>query len=512
MGLDRKKSKIVESVKNYRKSSVLSEAAIDNLSKDNQSVVNVNIATAVRDSEKRRAVIKDEMKANEKTAKDMLDENERDSHDEIVKKTRAYVKENFSKCFVGKNTLSLTEKAQLEKLVKFSEDNNINYCVSEPCNKKSFCTFSFRLKESLLDEKTYYAPSVIASIATDESITDELGYGVEDDFKKLVRSLLNKVDFDYKDAYSWSKQDMRDLADLTIKENVIYDDDTWKVIKAYCDPRNVNYESAINNFGKLLAYYIGKIKDEFYSAKKSEAPAEESHERKLTEDIGGIGDYRGVKGITMYYWSWGEDPVLEYKDWAADYYQVEDTLWDMYVAEKKEEGIDEKDLDTIHDDDFNKFCQDHRDDIIEIIKTMGDYYNNDGHYQYSEGVKPVKDSDIKVEVTDDKVEDSGYVAKVGSKEIVANTEDELEDRIEKESELKEDVGDVVVFSTYKPSNFAKETYDRIVEANKLEELEFALDGIYPTGITEEQLDALLANDPEYILTLVGIINKSEDEE
>lgn len=503
MELDRKKSKIVESVKNYRKSSVLSEAAIDNLSKDNQSVVNVNIATAVRDSEKRRAVIKDEMKANEKTAKDMLDENERDSHDEIVKKTRAYVKENFSKCFVGKNTLSLTEKAQLEKLVKFSEDNNINYCVSEPCDKKSFCTFSFRLKESLLDEKTYYTPSVIASIATDESITNELGYAVEDEFKKLVRSLLNKVDFDYKDAYSWSKQDMRDLADLTIKENVIYDKDTWRVIEAFCDPRNANYESAMVQLGKLLAYYIGKIRDEFYKTKKSEAPVEESHKGKLTESIG---DYRGVKGITMYYWSSGDDPVLEYKDWVADYYDVEDALWNMYVEEKEEEGISEKDLDPIYDDDFNEFCQRNRDYIIELIKA------NDKSDQYTESVEPVKDSDIKVEVTDDKVEDSGYVAKVGSKEIVANTEDELEDKIEKESELKEDVGDVVVFSTYKPSNFAKETYDRVVAADKLEELEFALDGIYPTGITTEQLDALLANDPEYILTLVGIINKSEDEE
>lgn len=178
----------------------------------------------------------------------------------------------------------------------------------------------------------------------------------------------------------------------------------------------------------------------------------------------------------------------------------------MYVEEKEEEGIEEKDLDDIYDDDFNEFCQRHRKDIIELIKA------NDKSDQYTESVEPVKDSNIKVEVTDDKVEDSGYVAKVGSKEIVANTEDELENKIKKESELKEAAGDVVVFSTYKPSNFAKETYDRIVEANKLEELEFALDGIYPTGITEEQLDALLANDPEYILTLVGIINKVEDDE
>lgn len=500
---NRRNSKIVESVRNYKKSSVLSEAAIDNLSKDNQSVVNVNIATAVRDSEKRRAIIKDEMKDTEKVAKDVLDTNERESHYDVVEKARAYVKEKFSKCLIGKNMLNLTEKAQLEDLVKFSNDNNINYCVSEPCNKKSFCTFSFRLKESLLDEKTYYAPSVIASIATDNSITDELGYEVEDDFKKLVRSLLNKVDFDYKDVRSWSKEDMKDLADLTIKENVIYDDDAWKVIKAYCDPRSVNYEAAMNHFGKLLAYYIGKIKDEFYSAKKSEAPVEESCKEKLTEDIG---DYRGVKGVTMYYWSSGDDPVLEYKDWVADYYDIEDTLWDMYVEEKEEEGIEEKDLDSIYDDDFNEFCQRHREDIIELIKA------NDKSDQYTESVEPVKDSNIKVEVTDDKVEDSGYVAKVGSKEIVANTENELKNKIEKESELKEAAGDVVVFSTYKPSNFAKETYDRIVEANKLEELEFALDGIYPTGITEEQLDALLANDPEYILTLVGIINKVEDDE
>lgn len=67
------------------------------------------------------------------------------------------------------------------------------------------------------------------------------------------------------------------------------------------------------------------------------------------------------------------------------------------------------------------------------------------------------------------------------------------------------------FSDYKPWSGAVETFERIEEENKLDDLERLIDEVYPEGITVTGLNDLLWFDSEWVFEQLGI-QENEDEE
>lgn len=80
-----------------------------------------------------------------------------------------------------------------------------------------------------------------------------------------------------------------------------------------------------------------------------------------------------------------------------------------------------------------------------------------------------------------------------------------------EKAIDEELKVIVDFSDYKPWQGAKETYDLIEDAGKLDELEEYLEECYPDGITATQINDLLWFDGESVLKYLGL-GDEEDEE
>lgn len=80
-----------------------------------------------------------------------------------------------------------------------------------------------------------------------------------------------------------------------------------------------------------------------------------------------------------------------------------------------------------------------------------------------------------------------------------------------EKAIDEELKVIVDFSDYKPWQGAKETYDLIEDAGKLDELEEYLEECYPDGITATQINDLLWFDGESVLRYLGL-GDEEDEE
>jgi len=70
----------------------------------------------------------------------------------------------------------------------------------------------------------------------------------------------------------------------------------------------------------------------------------------------------------------------------------------------------------------------------------------------------------------------------------------------------------VDFSEYEPWSGAVDTFEKIKEEDKLEELEYMLEELYPEGMTDTQLNDLLWFDSEWVLEQLGIVEEDEDEE
>ena len=64
-------------------------------------------------------------------------------------------------------------------------------------------------------------------------------------------------------------------------------------------------------------------------------------------------------------------------------------------------------------------------------------------------------------------------------------------------------------ANFEPWSGAISTYDTIVEENKLDELDFLLDDIYPDGISETQLNDILWFESDWLFAQLGINDKVE---
>ena len=80
-----------------------------------------------------------------------------------------------------------------------------------------------------------------------------------------------------------------------------------------------------------------------------------------------------------------------------------------------------------------------------------------------------------------------------------------------EKAINEELKVIIDFSDYKPWSGAVDTYELIKDANKLDELEFYLEELYPDGITATQINDILWFDGEEVLKYLGL-GDEEDEE
>ena len=75
--------------------------------------------------------------------------------------------------------------------------------------------------------------------------------------------------------------------------------------------------------------------------------------------------------------------------------------------------------------------------------------------------------------------------------------------------LDEDLKVTINFDSFEPYGQAVDTYNRIKDANKLEEADSILEELYPDGIDEESLNDILAYSPEWLLNELGLADDEE---
>lgn len=65
---------------------------------------------------------------------------------------------------------------------------------------------------------------------------------------------------------------------------------------------------------------------------------------------------------------------------------------------------------------------------------------------------------------------------------------------------------------FEPWSGAVDTYERIYNEGKLDDLEFLLSDLYPEGIEETQLNDILWFDSEWVYECLGISEEENEEE
>ena len=70
----------------------------------------------------------------------------------------------------------------------------------------------------------------------------------------------------------------------------------------------------------------------------------------------------------------------------------------------------------------------------------------------------------------------------------------------------------ISFSQFEPWSGAVDTYNRIVEADKEDELESLIDELYTDGLSDTELNDLLWFESDWLLESLGITEEDEDED
>jgi len=106
--------------------------------------------------------------------------------------------------------------------------------------------------------------------------------------------------------------------------------------------------------------------------------------------------------------------------------------------------------------------------------------------------KGIQDYDL---VFDEKK--NGYV-------LTWEMEDELLESKEEKKDLKEEAKIISSLDEYEPWSGAVSTWDKIVEANKVDQLDFLLTDLYPEGMTMTELNDILWFESDWVLGMLGI--------
>lgn len=113
-----------------------------------------------------------------------------------------------------------------------------------------------------------------------------------------------------------------------------------------------------------------------------------------------------------------------------------------------------------------------------------------------------EDSDCKYEIVKD-----GII--VDGANSIEEAKEKIDILVEKKSNYTKDASIIIDFDRYKPWSGAVATYDKIVNANKLDDLEAMIDELYPDGINETALNDWLWFDGDELLKELNIIDEDE---
>lgn len=70
----------------------------------------------------------------------------------------------------------------------------------------------------------------------------------------------------------------------------------------------------------------------------------------------------------------------------------------------------------------------------------------------------------------------------------------------------------IITEKFEPWAGAVDTYNTIMEANKVDEFESLIDELYPDGIEEGRLNDILWFEDDWILEMLGLSEEDEEEE
>ena len=76
--------------------------------------------------------------------------------------------------------------------------------------------------------------------------------------------------------------------------------------------------------------------------------------------------YRGIRGIQFIWHGSQADPELGYQGKVVNYWDVENTLWEDYRADREMKGLRVTDDDSL----FNQYCHQNADYIKELIVNL----------------------------------------------------------------------------------------------------------------------------------------------
>ena len=168
--------------------------------------------------------------------------------------------------------------------------------------------------------------------------------------------------------------------------------------------------------------------------------------------------------------------IDEDKDFDEPYFNPNDPVVDTTGKSKKVED-DVDDMDESFNGDVKDIILEEVDDVTEITLIP-------------EGQEEVVNEEVTTETVTEPV----------NEEVVTEEKQPLEEIMISTEGLR----------NFKPWDGAKETYNTVLENNKLDTLEFMLEDMYPNGIGASELNDLLWFQKDWVLEMVGIGVEKED--
>ena len=242
---------------------------------------------------------------------------------------------------------------------------------------------------------------------------------------------------------------------------------------------------AVNKAVKTVKKVVNKVKDNIANKNKDTKDSEEVEEGLISDIVDKAKNLAPVgSGIGM----------LLNADNDGD---VEETEEDKEILTEEKGIISEKDALKVAGKDYSTGVDAAMDLLYDIVGK-----------DYKDSFKKYWKIYERDDLDDDKILDAKnkLFADLGISEIMERAYDKIWDS---NGNLSESVKIVAGIDDYEPWSGAVDTWDKIVENGKVEELDLILEDIYPDGLSMTELNDILWHDSEWVLSELGI---EEDEE
>jgi hypothetical protein len=103
----------------------------------------------------------------------------------------------------------------------------------------------------------------------------------------------------------------------------------------------------------------------------------------------------------------------------------------------------------------------------------------------------------------------GYMLTWTSKEETEEIKEYVTEKKHSKKELKEEAKIISSLDEYEPWSGAVSTWDKVVEADKVDQLDFLLSDLYPEGMTMTELNDILWFESDWVLGMLGISGDGE---